>query len=95
MEYIFFNTRAVPPWRAKIRGALQKLFGQKTEIVRITDSLTQTNVQDGAIPSLDFDSLLQMLCVDSDSLKFNKRLGWIGVIKMNNGFISGNRKRIE
>ena len=72
MEYIFFNTRAVPPWRAKIRGALQKLFGQKTEIVRITDSLTQTNVQDGAIPSLDFDSLLQMLCTNMLSTQRDK-----------------------
>ena len=74
MEYIYINTRTVPPWRARIWAALQKLFGQKTEIVRISDSITQPDVHDGSIPSPDFDTLLQMLCVDSDSLKFNKRL---------------------
>lgn len=93
MEYIYINTRTVPPWKAKIWAALQKLFGHKTEIVRITDSPTQTNVQDGSIPRLDFDSLLQMLCVDSDSLKFNKRLRWIGDIEMINGFINKYHQR--
>ena len=88
MEYIYINTRTVPPWRARIWAALQKLFGQKTEIVRISDSITQPDVHDGSIPSPDFDTLLQMLCVDSDSLKFNKRLRWIGDIEMNNGFIN-------
>ena len=87
MEYIYINTRTVPPWRARIWAALQKLFGQKTEIVRITDSPTQPDVHDGSILSPDFDTLLQMLCVDSDSLKFNKRLRWIGDIEMNNGFL--------
>ena len=88
MEYIYINTRAVQPWGTRVSSALQKLFGQKTEIVRVTDSPTQTELQDCSISSPDFDTLLQMLCVDSDSLKFNKRLRWIGDIEMINGFIN-------
>lgn len=88
MEYSFINIRTVPLWRAKMRIALQNVFGHKTEIVRISDSPSHTD-QVGSLPGLDFDSLLQMLCIDSDSLKFNKRLRWIGDIEMKNGFRIG------
>ena len=87
MEYILINIRTVPLWRAKMRMTLQNVFGHKTEIVRISDSPSHTD-QVGSLPGLDFDSLLQMLCIDSDSLKFNKRLRWIGDIEMKNGFIN-------
>ena len=92
MEYSFINIRTVPLWRAKMRMTLQNVFGHKTEIVRISDSPSHTD-QVGSLPGLDFDSLLQMLCIDSDSLKFNKRLRWIGDIEMKNGFINKYHER--